>query len=77
MNGASQPQTYMPSAESMRLSLVEISETLAAKMIELHKRPDASKAEMLAIALDGARRHVLAYRERLVTEGGSAEPSIA
>ena len=60
---------YKPAAESLRLSLPDIGERLSAQLIELHKRPDTSKAEMLAIALDGARRHVLAYRERLSAEG--------
>ncbi|MBS0216377.1 MAG: hypothetical protein JSR50_11570 [Proteobacteria bacterium] len=63
--------TFQPSSESLRLTLTEIGDRLAAQLVELHKRPDASKAEMLAIALDGARRHVLAYRESLVT---AAEP---
>ena len=60
---------YNPSAESLRTSLPEIGEGLAAQLVELHKRPCVAAAEQVAANLDGARRAVLRYRERLIAEG--------
>lgn len=64
---------YAPSAESLRLSLPEIGEGLAAQLVELHKRPSAAAAEQVAANLDGARRAVLRYRERLLAGEGNGQ----
>jgi len=64
---------YGPSTESMRQSLPEIGEGLAAQLAELHKRPSPDAAEQLARNLDGARVAVMRYRERLVAEGAGDE----
>ena len=56
-------------ALDMRDQLPDLADGLHAQLCELHKRPCADKAERLAINLEGAKRVVMEFRSRLVTEG--------
>ena len=62
---------YRPTAESIRLQLVDLGDGLQAQLHELSMRPDADRAEILARNLDGALRVCMAFREALTREGGS------
>lgn len=60
---------YGATAEDLRRQLPDLSTGLCNQLAELHARPRADAAERLAFNLDGARRLVLALRERLMAEG--------
>jgi hypothetical protein len=57
-----------PSTDSLRRSLPRIGEHLSGALDDLHARPSPEAAEWLAAELDGARRAVLRFRERLLAE---------
>ena len=73
MNGAiasaAYASLYNPSAEELRLSMLDLSEGLQAQLAELHARPTPDAAERLAVNLSGANRLVLRFREALTREG--------
>ena len=68
MSGPHAP-IYTADADTLRESLPDIGEGLQAQLAELYARPDPDRAERLASNLDGARRVVLSFRERLIAEG--------
>lgn len=53
----------------LRQQLPDIAEGLAAAMRELAKDPEPSRCEMMAIRLDGARRHCQILAEAVRREG--------
>lgn len=63
---------YSPSAESLRRDLPEIGECIRAQLLELHREPTPERVDVLLIAVEGIRRHLARYRERLVAEGEQA-----
>lgn len=64
---------YAPTADELWRALPEIADALQAQTHELHARPSAERAELLARNLDGARRACLHYREALLREGTGGE----
>lgn len=57
-----------PSSEALRRGLPHIGDHLACAFDDLHARPSAEAAQWLAAELEGARRAVLRFRERLLAE---------
>lgn len=62
---------YGPTADELRRSLPEIGEHLQRSLESLSAEPTAEMAERIAVELDGARRAVMRFRERLLVEGRS------
>ncbi|MGY0503816.1 hypothetical protein [Luteimonas sp. e5] len=60
---------YGPNAEAMRRELADISDCLHGQLQELHARPTGDKCDRMLIALEGLRRYVCRFRERLIDEG--------
>lgn len=60
---------YVPEMEDLRRQLPDLAEGLSAQICEVYSRPRADAAERLAANLDGAKRLLLALRERLIAEG--------
>lgn len=50
-------------ADYLRSQLPDIGDGIAAAFQTLHDDPEPTRCELLAIRLDGARRHVLALAE--------------
>lgn len=59
---------YGPTSEELRRSLPRIGDHLCSAFEGLHARPSREAAEWLAAELDGARRVVLRFQERLLAE---------
>jgi hypothetical protein len=59
---------YGPSSEELRRSLAGIGDHLQQALEELHTRPSPDAADRLSIELEGARRAVVRFRERLLAE---------
>lgn len=59
---------YGPSCEELRRTLPDIGEHLQHAFGDLHACPTPHDADRLAVELDGARRAVLRFRERLLAE---------
>lgn len=57
--------------EALRLQLVDIGDSLQARLHELSARPSLDACDQLLINLSGARMAVWHYREALQREGGS------
>jgi hypothetical protein len=55
--------SYAPSVEQLTQGLADLGDGMAGQFAELER------AESIAYNLDGARRHVLKLRERLIAEG--------
>jgi len=60
---------YTPNAEDLRRQFPDLADGIHAQLSDLWVRPRPDAAETLASNLDGARRLILAYRERLLAEG--------
>jgi hypothetical protein len=65
---ASYDALYGPSSEELRRSLPAVGEHLQSVMEDLRVRPSAEAAARVAIELEGAKRAVLRFRERLLAE---------
>jgi hypothetical protein len=61
--------SYAPSVEQLTQGLADLGDGMAGQFAELERSPTAERAESIAYNLDGARRHVLKLRERLIAEG--------
>lgn len=59
-------QLYGPDAETLRRDLPEIADCLHGQLHELHARPSAARVDVLLVAVEGIRRHLARYRERLI-----------
>jgi hypothetical protein len=57
-----------PSTEALRRGLPYIGDHLAGSFDDLYARPSAEAAQWLAEELEGARRAVLRFCERLLAE---------
>lgn len=53
----------IPTTAALTAQLPDIGDGLAAAMAELARDPEPSRCEMMAIRLDGARRHCLMIAE--------------
>lgn len=58
-----------PTVAALTTRLPDIGDGLAAAFATLHRDPRPDAAELLAIRLDGARRHVLQLAEAIRREG--------
>lgn len=57
---------------ALHRQLPDLAERTQAQLLELHRAPTPERAERMAIELEGARQHVLRYRQALVQEGEGA-----
>lgn len=60
-------------AEALRRQLVDLGDGLQAQCHELHRLPTPERCERLACSLEGARRMVMEYRQRIMGEGKADE----
>ena len=56
---------YAPSSRELTKPLPEIGNRIQGQLLELAMRPTPDGAEVLALQLEGVRRHVLKLRETL------------
>lgn len=66
---AAQAALYGPRAADLRSQLTDVGDGLAAAFSTLHQDPHPASAELLAIRLEGARRHVLQLAEAIRRKG--------
>ncbi|PKM15396.1 MAG: hypothetical protein CVV12_08780 [Gammaproteobacteria bacterium HGW-Gammaproteobacteria-2] len=70
---ASLARLYGPTAAELADCLLNIGDGLQAQLDALHAHPTIEGCEQVASNLDGARRHVLRLRERLLAERVSGD----
>lgn len=59
--------------ESLRRQLVDLGDGLQAQCHDLYRFPTPERCERLASSLEGARRLVMQYYQRIVDEGKADE----
>lgn len=62
-----------PHSASLAAQLPDIGDGLAAALAELSSDPEPSRCEMMAIRLDGARRHCQLLAEAVRQERGHGQ----
>ncbi len=60
---------HAPRAADLRRQLTDVGDGLAAAFTTLYNDPQPASAELLAIRLEGARRHVMQLADAIRREG--------